>query len=114
MYRWTLRFCLAGCMAGGSLMSCGSSTSDDGGTDVGHGGQSDADPIQAKDSGPPDHFLIPDLLPLPDAGSGLGSVPTCAPSVQRGVPCAPGPNSACLPASGQVVCLCPTGTWVCF
>jgi hypothetical protein len=135
MCRWTLRFCVASLLVGVGHFGCdSSSTSDpDGGAEVGHGsggvagtggvagggggdnstgGQGTS--LQWGDGGFPDHFTFPDLPPLPDVGILPGGVPQCEASVQQGVSCTVGPDSACLPTSGGRVCLCPTGKWMCF
>jgi hypothetical protein len=77
-------------------------------------GQQSTSRIQSNDAGFPDHPTLVDPFPRPDAGTLPGGVPSCEASVQRGVSCTAGPTSACVPTSAGTVCLCPTGTWVCF
>jgi hypothetical protein len=110
MCRPMRRILLTSLMVGASLLACDDSSDSDPDGSV---GQRDASQLQSKDAGYPDHFESGQHSE-PDAGNLLGEVPVCDASVQRGAPCTAGPTSACVPASGAVVCLCPTGTWVCF
>jgi hypothetical protein len=141
MRRLTLRVCLASLTVGAYLFGCDDSatSASDGGADdvrgggggVGAGGvtgaggafalggatstaQQSTSRLQSKDAGFPDHFTIPDPSPRPDADVTHGGVPSCEASVRTGASCTPGPTSACVPTSGGAVCLCPTGTWMCF
>ena len=130
MDRWTSRFCMAGMMFCVNFFGCdGSSASDsDGGVDAGSGmvaggggvpggsggataagGQGTS--LQGGDGGLSD--LFSDSSPH-DIGSKPRGVPLCEASVQQDVSCTVGPDSACIPASGGRICLCPTGKWMCF
>src|ERR1019366_2850235 len=70
--------------------------------------------LQWGDGGLPDHFLVPDLPPLPDLGIWQVGVPPCEAPVQQGMSCFADPATACVPTAGGAVCLCPAGTWMCF
>jgi hypothetical protein len=129
MRRWSLLFCMTSLLAGACLVGCDDSSvsTPDGGRGgatgaggmAGRGGQGGTTSTGGQDASLPwrdggiaDRFTLPDLPALLDAL--LGVVPPCGASEQEGAACTAGPTSACVPTSGRSVCLCPTGTWMCF